>query len=166
MKKKIYFLPAIFLFTKISTQNISPYTLNYGGGVATNLEWSLSESVSINSFNASAYFIYTGFLQPTENIFKYNNENYSLLNMITVGPNPTSNLINIKLKYLEIGDLSIQLINVKGDIILTEEAGTLYTNYEKSISMEQLPSATYFLKIYFKPLNQIEKMVVYKIIKP
>jgi hypothetical protein len=165
MKKKIYFLPAIFFLTKISAQNITPLVLNNGGGVATNLEWSMNESVSISGFNAASLFLYTGFLQPTENIFKYINENTSMLNKITVGPNPTSNLLNIKLKYLEIGDLSIQLVNVKGDIILTEEAGTLYTNYEKSISIEQFPSAPYFLKIYFKPLNQIAKIVVYKIIK-
>jgi len=165
MRKKIYFLSVIFLFNKSSAQNITPSILNNGGGGGANLEWSMNESVSIASFNASSYFLNTGVLQPTVNIFKYNNENASMLNKITVGPNPTSNLINIKLKYEEIGNLSFQLINVKGEILLTEEAGTLYTSYEKNISMEQFPSAPYFIKIYFKPLNQIAKMVVYKIIK-
>jgi len=165
MKKKIYFLSFIFLFNKSSAQNITPSILNNGGGLAANLEWSMNESVSIASFNASSYFLNTGVLQPTLNNIIYDNENVSLQSIITVGPNPTSNLLNIKLKYLEIGNLSLQLLNVKGDIILTEEAGILYTSYEKSISMEQFPSAPYFIKIYFKPLNQIAKMVVYKIIK-
>jgi len=165
MRKKIYFLSVIFLFNKSSAQNITPSILNNGGGVGANLEWSMNESVSIASFNASSYFLNTGVLQPTVNIFKYNNENARLLSLITVGPNPILNFLNLKFKYSEIGDLSIQLINVKGDIILTEKPVTLYTSYAKSISMVQFPSAPYFIKIYFKPLNQIAKMVVYKIIK-
>jgi len=165
MRKKIYFLSVIFLFNKSSAQNIAPSILNNGGGVGANLEWSMNESVSIASFNASSYFLNTGVLQPTVNIFKYNNENAPLLSMISVGPNPIHNFLNLKFKYLEIGDISIQLINVKGDIILTEKPVTINSSYEKNISMEQFPSAPYFIKIYFKPLNQVTKMVVYKIIK-
>jgi hypothetical protein len=109
----------------------------------------------------------TGVLQTAGDDIKNNIESYnaSLYKMITIGPNPTSNLLNIKIKYFGIGDVSIQLINLKGSIVLTHKVGTIYATFEKNISLAMLSSATYFLKIQFKPLNQISKTAVYKIVK-
>jgi len=167
MKKLIYFLFSVFLFFKSSAQTIAPFILNNGGGHSSNLEWSLNESVSVANFNNSSYSLSTGVLQTAGDDIKNNIESYnaSLYKMITIGPNPTSNLLNIKIKYFGIGDVSIQLINLKGSIVLTHQVGTIYATFEKSISLAMLSSATYFLKIQFKPLNQISKTAVYKIVK-
>ena len=153
--------------TKLGAQNLSPITMNSGGGFANNFEWSIAESVSIANFNVPGYLLNTGVLQPTDNVLKFTGtiEKDPFLNNIQLWPNPTVKLLNIKLNYAEIGDLSFQLIDVIGGVLLTQEVGTIYTTYEKSISIESLPAASYFLKVFFKPINQIAKTKVYKIIK-
>ena len=152
---------------KANAQSITPFILNNGGGCSNNLEWSLNESVSIESFHTSSFSLITGVLQTTGDNLKNNieNDNAFLYKMITIGPNPTNNLLKIKFKYFEVGDVLLQLINLKGSVVMTQQVGTIYATFEKSISLISLPVATYFLKIQFKRLNSTSKSVVYKIIK-
>jgi hypothetical protein len=163
----------VFIFTffffghKAFAQNITPHAINNGGGYSSFMEWSIGESVSIANFIASGYSLNTGFLQPMTSIVTGINEYGPAVfgNEITIGPNPTSNLLHIKSRFTQAGSLSFQLIDTKSTIMFTQEAGTIFSSYDKDILMENYPSGVFYLKVFFKPSNGNAKTGIYKIIK-
>jgi hypothetical protein len=166
---RLIFLFITFLsnFTEAKAQSISPYTLNNGGEYSSTMEWSIGESVSIANFLASGYSLNTGVLQPMTSIVTAINEFGPAVfgTQITIGPNPTNNLLHIKARFNQAGSLSFQLIDAKSAIVFTQEAGTIFSSYEKDIFMENYPSGVFYMKVYFKPSNGNAKTGIYKIIK-
>ena len=146
---------------------MTPNTINNGGGYSSTMEWSMGESVSIANFIASGYSLNTGVLQPMTSIVKTINEYGPVVfgSQITIGPNPTTNLLHIKARFNQVGSLSLQLLDAKSTIVFTQEAGTIFSSYEKDILMENYPSGVFYMKVYFKPSNGIAKTGIYKIIK-
>jgi hypothetical protein len=169
MSKKIigFILIYCLIFNLVNGQVISPNTLNNGGGNSSSMEWSIGESVSIANFIASGYSLNTGGLQPMTTIVTFINEYGPAVfgTQIVIGPNPTNNLLRIKARFNEIGSLSFQLIDSKSSIILTQEAGVIYSSYEKVILMEKYPSGVFYMKIFFKSISGNLKTGVYKVIK-
>jgi len=131
------------------------------------MDWSISESVSITSFIAPGYFLNTGVLQSNTNLVTSLNEYGPAVfgTQITIGPNPTSNILHIKARFTQGGSLSYQLIDAKSAILFTQEAGTIFSSYEKDILVENYPSGVFYMKVYFKPNNGNAKTGIYKIIK-
>jgi hypothetical protein len=166
---RLIFLFITFLsnFTEAKAQSISPYTLNNGGGYSSTMEWSIGESVSIANFLASGYSLNTGVLQPMTSIVTAINEYGPAVfgTQITIGPNPTNNLLHIKARFNQAGSLSFQLIDAKSTIVFTQEVGTIFSIYEKDILMENYPSGIFYMKVYFKPSAGNTKTGIYKIIK-
>jgi hypothetical protein len=166
---RLIFLFITFLsnFTEAKAQSITPYTFNNGGGYFSAMEWSIGESVSIANFLASGNSLNTGVLQPMTSIVTAINEYGPVVfgNQITIGPNPTSNLLHIKARFNQSGNLSFQLIDAKSTIVFTQEAGTIFSTYEKDILMENYPSGIFYMKVYFKPSSGNAKTAIYKIIK-
>ena len=151
----------------LSAQSITPYTINNGGGYSSSMEWSIGESVSIANFIASGYSLNTGVLQPMTSIVTAINEYGPSVfgTQITIGPNPTSNLLHIKARFNQVGSLSFQLIDAKSTIVFTQEVGTIFSNYYKDILMENYPSGVFYMKVYFKSITGKTKTGIYKIIK-
>jgi hypothetical protein len=166
---RLIFLFITFLsnFTEAKAQSISPYTFNNGGGYFSAMEWSIGESVSIANFLASGYSLNTGVLQPMTSIVTAINEYGPAVfgTQITIGPNPTNNLLHIKARFNQAGSLSFQLIDAKSAIVFTQEAGTIFSSYEKYIFMENYPSGVFYMKVFFKPSTGNTKTGIYKIIK-
>ncbi len=166
---RLIFLFITFLsnFTEAKAQSITPYTFNNGGGYFSAMEWSIGESVSIANFLTSGYSLNTGGLQPMTSIVTAINEYGPAVfgTQITIGPNPTTNLLHIKARFNQAGSLSFQLIDAKSAIVFTQEAGTIFNSYEKDILMEKYPSGIFYMKVYFKPSTGITKTGIYKIIK-
>jgi hypothetical protein len=131
------------------------------------MDWSISESVSIASFIAPNYSLNTGVLQPNTNLVTSINDYGPAVfgTQITIGPNPTSNILHIKARFTQAGSLSYQLIDAKSTILFTQEAGTIFSSYEKDILVENYPSGVFYMKVYFKPNNSNAKTGIYKIIK-
>ena len=152
---------------QLIAQPITPFTLNNGGGSSPYMEWSITESVSVASFIAPGFSLNTGVLQPNTNVVTSINEYGPAVfgSQITIGPNPTSNILHIKARFTQAGSLSYQLIDAKSAIIFTHEAGTIFNIYEKDILMENYPSGVFYMKVYFKPSTGIAKTGIYKIIK-
>jgi len=185
----LFFLFSLLTVNNLYSQKITPYAINIGGGSSSTtqsnannpvlespylflttsggMEWSVGESVSIAHFIASGYSLNTGMLQPLTSIVTSINEYgpYVFGTQITIGPNPTSNLLHIKARFNELGSLSFQLIDAKSTIVFTQEVGTIFSTYEKDILMESYPSGIFYMKVYFKPKNGIAKTGIYKIIK-
>jgi hypothetical protein len=151
----------------LSAQSITPYALNNGGGYSSSMEWNIGESVSIANFIASGYSLNTGMLQPLTSIVTAINEYGPAVfgTQITIGPNPTTNLLHIKTRFNQAGSLSYQLIDAKSTIVFTQEVGAIFSSYDKDILMENYPSGVFYMKIYFKPSTGISKTGIYKIIK-
>ena len=169
MSKKIigFILIYCLIFNLVNGQVISPNTLNNGGGYSSSMEWSIGESVSIANFIASGYSLNTGGLQPMTSIVTAINEYGPSVfgTQITIGPNPTSNLLHIKARFNQVGTLSFQLIDAKSTIVFTQEAGTIFSSYDKDILMENYPSGVFYMKVFFKPSTGNTKTGIYKIIK-
>ena len=153
--------------SQLIAQSITPNTLNNGGGTAANMDWSMGESVSIANFSTPNYFLNTGVLQPFTTIVTAINEYGPAVygNQITIGPNPTTNLVHFKGNFTQSGKLSIQVIDAKSSVIFTLDAGTIITSYEKDIFMDSYPSGIFYVKVFFKPTNGLAKTGIYKIIK-
>ena len=165
---RVFLFFLLLLSTSIlSAQSITPYTINNGGGYSSSMEWSIGESVSIANFIASGYSLNTGVLQPMTSIVTAINEYGPSVfgTQITIGPNPTSNLLHIKARFNQVGSLSFQLIDAKSTIVFTQEVGTIFSNYYKDILMENYPSGVFYMKIYFKSITGKTKTGIYKIIK-
>ena len=166
---RLIFLFITFLsnFNEAKAQAITPYTSNNGGGYFSAMEWSIGESVSIANFLASGYSLNTGVLQPMTSIvtaiIEYGPAVFGT--QINIGPNPTTNLLHIKARFNQAGSLSFQLIDAKSTIVFTQEAGTIFSSYEKDIFMENYPSGVFYMKVFFKPSNGNAKTGIYKIIK-
>ena len=164
-----YFLSFLIVFIPLCSfcQSITPQTFNNGGGSIPIMDWSISESVSITSFIAPGYFLNTGVLQANTNLVTSLNEYGPAVfgTQITIGPNPTSNILHIKARFTQAGSLTYQLLDAKSTIVFTQEAGTIFSSYEKDILMENYPSGVFYMKVLFKPISGIIKTGIYKIIK-
>jgi hypothetical protein len=57
------------------------------------------------------------------------------------------------------------LLDAKTSIVFSHEAGTIFSNYEKNILLENYPSGVFYMKVYFKPIAGNLKTGIYKIIK-
>jgi hypothetical protein len=153
--------------SQLIAQSITPNTLNNGGGSAGSMDWNMGESVSIANFSTPNYFLNTGVLQPFTTVVTAINEYGPAVygSQITIGPNPTTNLVHFKGNFTQSGKLSIQVIDAKSSVILTLDAGTINSSYEKDIFMDSYPSGIFYVKVYFKPTNGLDKSGIYKIIK-
>ncbi len=165
--KLVLFVFNILILGNVYGQSITPYALNNGGGYSSTMEWSIGESVSIANFIASGYSLNTGLLQPMTSIVTAINEYGPAVfgSQITIGPNPTINLLHIKARFNQAGTLSLQLLDSKSAQIFTQEVGTIFSTYEKDILMETYPSGVFYMRVYFKPLVGAAKTGIYKIIK-
>ena len=153
--------------SQLNAQSITPQTFNNGGGSSSFLEWSLTESVSVASFIAPGFSLNSGVLQPNTNVVTSINEYGPSVfgSQITIGPNPTTNSLHIKTRFAEVGRLSIQLMDAKSTVFLTQDIGTIFSSYEKVISLEDYPSGVFYLKVYFKSIVGNTKTGIYKVIK-
>ena len=151
----------------ICAQSITPYTFNNGGGSASSIEWSIGESVSIANFTTPNYLLNTGLLQPLTNVVTSINDYGPVVfgHQITISPNPTTQLVQLKGQFNQMGRLSFQVIDSKSSILLNHEAGTNIISYEKDIFLDNYPSGIFYIKVIFKPTNGIIKTGVFKIVK-
>jgi hypothetical protein len=163
-----FFILCSFCFTpKLFSQSITPFSLNNGGGSASSIEWSIGESVSIANFITPNFLLNTGLLQPFTNVVTFINEYGPVVygHQITISPNPTTNLVHLKGQFNEMGRLSFQVIDSKSFVLLTHEAGTNVSSYEKDILLDNYPSGIFYIKVIFKPNYGIIKTGIFKIVK-
>lgn len=160
----------VFIFslgTQLSAQTINLHTFNNGGGFNNTTEWSIGESVSIASFSSTRYILTTGVLQPLIGLSTSINEYGPLVfgHQITIGPNPTFNLLRIKTVFNESGNLSYQILDSKSVLVFTQDAGLIFSTYNKELVLNDLPSGVFYVRVYFKPMSGKVKTGIYKIIK-
>jgi len=141
--KKLYFsFIAYFLLTNLQSQSISPQVYSSGGDYVLNGNYSISYTVGepcIQTYSAGSYILTEGFQQPNYiiTIVDENDEN-----TINIYPNPTYDLLNIKLDY-NIEGYTYQLYDFNGRILLSGKIN----NIVDQIDFSPYPVNVYFLKI-------------------
>lgn len=164
------FISFLILFvTKASSQTLTPYVLNMGGGYSDSfkMEWSIGESASISNFLNSKNGLNTGVLQPKNRNLKATNPNGPAVfgNQINIYPNVTSNIVYFKGNFITPGNLEIELVQNNSLVITTHNPGKVFGNYQTSFSLEQYPDGFFYIKVYFKSELSNIKVGIYKIIK-
>jgi hypothetical protein len=84
-------------------------------------------------------------------------DNHSINLELTAYPNPTTNYLTLNIGKAEVSTLNFQLYDISGKII---ESRKIISSSE-TIAMENLPTATYFLKL----TNNNNEVKTFKIIK-
>ena len=166
----IFFLSSISVFlcfSQLAGQSITPFALSNGGGSVPNMEWSMGESVSIANFSGPGFFLNTGVLQPLSSVVTsiFDNNTAAFSNELSIGPIPTMNMVHVRARFKQIGNMSLQVLDVKSNLLQNHESGGITSNFDMELSLDAYPAGIYYLRVYFKPIYGVIQSGIYKIIK-
>lgn len=155
---------ALFIVVAASGQDVKQQVVSSAGGFdvsgdnSISLSWTLGELVITTVESGSGDLILTQGFQQSKMSVTAIDVNRALGVEVTIYPNPTSELVNIKFAAPLDGETVIYLNAPDGKQILNEKVE--YGEVLKQINMNTFPAGTYFLRVQ----NGI-KTNVYKIIK-
>ncbi len=154
-------------FSRLAAQSITPFTLSNGGGSSPSMEWCMGESVSIANFSGPGLLLNSGVLQPltsvVTSILDYNTAAFS--NELSIGPIPTMNNVHVKARFKQIGNMTLQVLDLKSNLLQVHESGGVTSNIDMELKLDVYPAGIYYIRIYFKPVYGIIQSGIYKIIK-
>jgi hypothetical protein len=165
---KNYLIPLsfVFLFCSIETkaQSISPQSINSNGKKMNQSNGSLSftvgELVVLTHTDNQGNSLSNGF-SSNATLSTLSVEEVSISNLnINVYPNPSSEVIHIDFQNTIESDLSIELIDLKGQVIETERPEIESKTIKLNVSF--LPTGSYFLRLKNTDNNIVGN---YKLIK-
>lgn len=159
MVKNKPFILSIGIFLFGSAFCFSQQNTDAAGGNATGAGGSVSYSVGqidYNYLSGSNGNLNQGLQQPYE-IFTSGVEDPAIQLGLSVYPNPSTNILYLKIEKDEIKDLSFQLYDINGKQVLS----SIIVNNTTEIIMEHYASSTYFLKVS----NSTTDLTTFKIIK-
>ena len=162
-------LTFLVLFSCFSTsaQSISTYTINVGGSVSNNLNYSIGESASIAYFQSSNQLsLSSGFIQSfTPLVTGIVNRIFEEGEKIVLSPNPATDYVRLKGGLAKPGFVEFHLIDLQGRI-LDAHPPTYYINYvDKEINTTQLQGGTYFIQLIYSSSDGIKQALSFKFIK-
>lgn len=154
-------------FSYLAAQSITPFTLNNGGGSSPSMEWSMGESVSIANFSGPGFFLNTGVLQPLSSVVTsiFDNNTAAFSNELSIGPIPTMNMVHVRARFKQIGNMSLQVLDVKSNLLQNHESGGMTSNIDMELSLDAYPAGIYYIRVYFRPIYGTIQSGIYKIIK-
>jgi hypothetical protein len=82
-----------------------------------------------------------------------------LANSLQVYPNPTNSEFTVSVTQAEVSDLTIELVNISGQVVYRLEEKSVYSLTEK-IDVREFAKGVYYLKVNNGSEIQIEKVVV------
>jgi Secretion system C-terminal sorting domain len=143
MKKLLFTVIGIVLFSFVSGQTTSRDLVSTSGGHSENatyqIDWSVGEPAT-NTYSSGAYILSQGFQQSEYIIVEI--EEFDANVNISVYPNPTTDIIFISTEeFLE--NSTIVLMDVSGRVVEIKEI----TESRSQIDMGNLMNGTYLLSI-------------------
>ncbi|MDX6745916.1 MULTISPECIES: T9SS type A sorting domain-containing protein [unclassified Polaribacter] len=156
--KHFYPLVLVLFFAfNISAQNV--LLSSYGESKNNTGQVSYSVGQIINNVTSSSgkSSISTSIQQPYEVFKVLNADNNSIVQLIQPFPNPTKDILNIKVNNFTKGSLKYQLYNIKGAMV---DSSTIDSSLSL-ISMKNKAIGFYFLKI----INNQNLVQIFKIVK-
>ena len=150
MTKKHLVIILTLFFTICSSLNYAQSGTNAAGGEATGNGGTVSFSIgqsNYHSVKASNGSVSEGVQQPFEISVLSTQENMEGIQLlINAYPNPTTDHLTLSISNFEETNLSYQLFDMQGRLMINESI----TNSNTDISLANLVSSTYILKIYQK----------------
>ena len=158
MKHKKVKLSVLLLGLGLTAQAQQAITTT--GGNASGSGGSVSYSVGqmvYKTTNGSLGSLAQGVQQPYEISIVLGIEDNSINLKLTAYPNPTSNFLTLNASNAELSTLNFELYDISGKLIESRKIISI----SETIAMENLPTATYFLKVN----NNNNEVKIFKIIK-
>jgi hypothetical protein len=158
MKHKKVKLSVLFLGLGLTAQAQQATTATGGdaSGSGGTIAYSVGQIVYTTNTGTTGS-VAQGVQQPYEISIVLGLDNHSINLELTAYPNPTANFLTLNLGKAELSTLNFQLYDISGKLI---ESRKIIRNNE-TIAMENLPTATYFLKV----TNNNNEVKTFKIIK-
>ncbi len=164
MKSILTFLIALFVFASASGQEVKQQVISSAGGYSVSgdnsisLSWTLGELVIATVTSTGGDLILTQGFQQSKLDLTAVELHPDLGVTVTIYPNPTSEMINIRFSTPLEGTTMVYLIAPDGKLVINEEIPSGMTMMP--IDMQQYPAGTYFLRI-----QNNNKQNIYKVIK-
>ena len=158
MKHKKVKLSVLLLGLGLSAQAQQAITTMGGNtsGSGGSVSYSVGQLV-YKTNSGSSGSVAQGVQQPYEISILLGIEDNSINLELTAYPNPTTNFLTLNAGNAELSTLNFQLYDISGKLI---ESRKIISSSE-TIAMENLPTATYFLKVN----NNNNEVKIFKIIK-
>lgn len=160
MKNKKLKLSAMFLLslglTTAQAQQATTATGGNASGSGGTVAYSVGQIVYTTNTGTNGS-VAQGVQQPYEISIVLGIDNHSINLELTAYPNPTANFLTLNVGNAELSTLNFQLYDISGKLI---ESRKIISSSE-TIAMENLPTATYFLKVN----NNNNEVKTFKIIK-
>ena len=143
--KKTELLLSILLVISLASAKAQQATVT-SGGVATGVNGNTSYSIGqiIYSANSGSTGTITQGIQQPYEIYTLGKDDFPNISLqMIVYPNPTNALVNLKIENLTSRSLEYHLFDLLGKQISSQKI----SQTETQISLENLPSATYFINV-------------------
>ena len=130
------------------------------GGNASGTNGNVSYTVGqvvYTTYTGTTGSVAQGVQQPFEIQTVLGAENFNINLQLAVYPNPTTNWLQLEVRNTDFSNLSYQLFDLNGRMILNEKI----TAETSSIQMERLPAAIFLLKV----VSNNKEVKTFKIIK-
>ena len=146
--------------------NGTPQVINIGGGSngtgSVNLEWSIGESSSINTYMSGILYLYSGVLQSsTLYPFIRNIE----AGQIKLGPNPFRDKIKVETVFKTNGKIELSVYDVFGRTVFSKQVISSLEYLNESLMLQKLLNGIYYLEIIYSGQSDQKIRSLHKIIK-
>jgi hypothetical protein len=155
-KKTVALLLLGFGITTVQAQQATTATGGDASGSGGTVAYSVGQVV-YTTYTGSNCSVAQGVQQPYEISTVLGVEDYQISLNAQVYPNPTTNYLTLNIVNSELSTLNFQLFDISGKLIESKKI----RNTTETIHLENLPSATYFLKV----VNNNKEVKTFKIIK-
>jgi len=154
--KLIIMFSLIFSITGIKAQQGFTAAGGVASGSGGTAAYSVGQIVFTTNTGAGGS-VAQGVQQPYEISIVLGLEDHQISLNMKVYPNPTSDFLILNVGNFEFSTLNFELFDVSGKLLESKKI----TSITETISMENLPSSTYFLKV----TSNNEEVKTFKIIK-
>jgi len=86
-------------------------------------------------------------------------ESEELVSSLSVYPNPTSGMFTVSISNAEASDLTLELVNISGQVVYRNEVKSVYS-YNEEIDASAFAKGVYYLKVNDGEKVKIEKVVI------
>ena len=155
-KKTVALLLLGFGITVAQAQQATTASGGNASGSGGTVAYSVGQIVYTTNTGATGS-VAQGVQQPYEISIVLGIDNHSINLELTAYPNPTTNYLTLNVGKAELSTMNFQLYDIGGKLI---ESRKIISSSE-TIAMENLPTATYFLKV----TNNNNEVKTFKIIK-
>ena len=162
MKRNILILISLLLGLSVGAQQIKQEVIASAGGYnksadnTISISWTLGETIIPTFTSQDGSIILThGFQQKL--IITTVEESLEDLVQVTIYPNPTSEMINIRFQSATDKEILVSLLDAQGKLVKTDRIDVAVL--DKTINMQDVPAGLYYLRLTKGKLVNVYKVV-------